>query len=164
MPTHCAIRIATADDAATIVEMIRGLADYEHELQSVQATPDSIAAQMRSADPPFECLLAEEDGKALGFALFFRAYSTWLATPVLFLEDLFVRPDSRGHGVGGALMRRLAAITLEREWKRIEWLVLDWNTPAQGFYADHGAVEMKGWQVWGIEGAKLDRLARGARP
>jgi GNAT superfamily N-acetyltransferase len=164
MRTHCSIRIATADDAAAIVEMIRGLADYEHKLSAVCATPAIIAEQMRSADPPFECLLAEEDGNLLGFALFFRAYSTWLAAAVLFLEDLFVAPTSRGHGVGGALMRRLAAISLERGWKRIEWLVLDWNTPAQGFYAEHGAERMKGWQVWSIEGEKLMRLAKGGQP
>ena len=161
MPVHCTIRIASADDASVIVEMIRGLADYEHESGAVQATPAIIAGQMRSAEPPFECLLAEEDGNPLGFALFFRAYSTWLAAPVLFLEDLFVTPKSRGHGVGGALMRRLAAITLERGWKRIEWLVLDWNTPAQGFYTEHGARQMKRWQVWGIDGDKLTRLASG---
>jgi GNAT superfamily N-acetyltransferase len=160
MTTHCSIRLATADDAATIVTMIRGLAEYEHELGAVQATPEIIAAQMRSADPPFECLLAEEDGQALGFALFFRAYSTWLATPVLFLEDLFALPQYRGHGVGGALMRHLAEITLQRGWKRIEWLVLDWNTPAQGFYADQGATHMKGWNVWGIDGPALERMAR----
>ena len=144
--------------------MIRGLADYEHKLGAVEATPEIIAAQMRGAEPPFECLLAEEDGNPLGFALFFRAYSTWLAAPVLFLEDLFVTPKSRGHGVGGALMRRLAALTLQRGWKRIEWLVLDWNTPAQGFYAEHGAGHMKPWQVWGIDGDKLTRLASGAQP
>ena len=159
MPTRCSIRFASADDAATIVTMIRGLAEYERELDEVRATPATIAEQMRSDDPPFECLLAEEDGRALGFALFFRAYSTWLAAPVLFLEDLFALPQYRGHGVGGALMRRLAEITLERGWKRIEWLVLDWNTPAQGFYADHGSAHMKPWQVWGIDGTALERLA-----
>jgi len=160
MTTRCSIRLATAEDATTIVTMIRGLADYEHELGAVQATPEIIADQMRCADPPFECLLAEEDSRALGFALFFRAYSTWLAAPVLFLEDLFALPQYRGHGVGGALMRRLAEITLERGWKRIEWLVLDWDTPAQGFYADQGAAHMKRWNVWGIDGPALERLAR----
>jgi GNAT superfamily N-acetyltransferase len=159
MPTRCTIRLATADDADAVVTMIRGLAEYEHKLDAVRATPAAIAAQMRNADPPFECFLAEEDGRALGFALFFRAYSTWLAAPVLFLEDLFVLPHYRGHGIGGALMRRLAELTLERGWKRIEWLVLDWNTPSQGFYADHGATHMKPWQVWGIDGAALERLA-----
>src|SRR5271170_2073829 len=149
MPTHCSIRMAAADDAATIVSMIRGLAEYEHELDAVQATPAMIAAQMRSDDAPFECLIAEENGESLGFALFFRAYSTWLAAPVLFLEDLFVPPQYRGHGIGGALMRRLGEITIERGWKRMEWLVLDWNTPAQGFYADNGARHMKRWEVWG---------------
>jgi GNAT superfamily N-acetyltransferase len=160
MTTRCTIRMATAEDAATIVTMIRGLAEYEHEHGAVQATAEIIAAQIRSADPPFACLLAEEDGQALGFALFFRAYSTWLATPVLFLEDLFALPQYRGHGVGGALMRRLAEVALERGWKRIEWLVLDWNTPSQGFYADQGATHMKGWNVWGIDGPALERLAR----
>jgi GNAT superfamily N-acetyltransferase len=114
---------------------------------------------MRRADPPFECLLAEENSQPLGFALFFRAYSTWFAAPVLFLEDLFTLPQYRGHGIGGALMRHLAELTIARGWKRIEWLVLDWNTPAQGFYANHGATHMKGWQVWGIDGPALERLA-----
>jgi len=155
------MRLATADDAATIVSMIRGLAEYEHELEAVQATPAIIAEQMRRDDALFECLIAEDGGEPLGFALFFRAYSTWLAAPVLFLEDLFVPSRYRGHGIGGALMRRLGEITLERGWKRMEWLVLDWNTPAQGFYKDNGARHMKRWNVWGIDGEALSRLAQG---
>jgi GNAT superfamily N-acetyltransferase len=163
MPTRCTIRFATTSDAETIVEMIRGLAEYEQAADQVRAFPAVIAQQMRGADPPFQCLLAEEDGNPLGFALFFRAYSTWLAAPVLFLEDLFVKPNSRGHGVGGALMRQLAALAVERGWKRIEWQVLDWNTPAQGFYSDHGASHLKRWQFWAIEGDNLARLAAGTK-
>ena len=157
--------MATADDAATIVAMIRGLADYEHELGAVQATPAIIAAQMRSAEPPFECLLAEEDGQSARLrAVLPRLFDLARGAGAVSRRPVRHCRKRADMASAGALMRRLAAITLERGWKRIEWLVLDWNTPAQGFYAEHGAGHMKRWQVWGVDGEKLTRLADGIQP
>ncbi|HXZ87337.1 MAG TPA: GNAT family N-acetyltransferase [Candidatus Binataceae bacterium] len=154
------IRFATPRDADTIVRFIRGLAQYEREPNAVEVTASQIRAQMESADPPFECLLAEFDAEAVAFALFFRNYSTWRGRPGLYLEDIFVRDEYRGRGVGGALIRRLAQIALERGCTRIEWAVLNWNTPAQSFYREYGARPLDSWTIWRLEGDALARAAR----
>lgn len=154
------VRFAAPADAELILHFILGLAEYEHEADAVQATAASLRAQMREARPPFECLIAERDGEAAGFALFFQNFSTWSGRPGLYLEDLFVPEEHRGHGVGKALLNRLAAITVERGWARMEWAVLDWNTPAQGFYRRLGAVAKDQWTVWRLDGAALATLAR----
>jgi GNAT superfamily N-acetyltransferase len=154
------IRFATPDDAAVILRFIRGLADYEHDLAAVTVTAAQLRAQMASPDPPFECLLAEYDAAAAGFALFFRNYSTWRGQPGLYLEDLFVLDEYRGRGVGGALMRRLGELVVERGWARMDWAVLDWNTPAQSFYRDHGALPQDGWTLWRLDSP----TPRGWRP
>src|SRR4029077_4792108 len=104
------IRFATSYDAATILRLIKGLASYEREPDAVEVTADDLRTQMASADPPFECLLAEYEAEAAGFALFFRNYSTWRGASGLYLEDLFVLDRYRGRGIGGALMNRLAEI------------------------------------------------------
>jgi GNAT superfamily N-acetyltransferase len=153
-----AIRFATPDDAAIILRCIRGLAEYERDLDAVKVSDDDLRAQMASADPPFECLLAEFDAELAGFALFFRNYSTWSGRAGLYLEDLFVFDQYRGRGVGGALMRRLAAIVTERGWARMDWAVLDWNTSAQSFYRDHSAASLDQWTLWRLAGAALSRL------
>jgi GNAT superfamily N-acetyltransferase len=155
------IRFATPRDAETIVQHIRGLAEYERDLAAVEVTAAQIRAQMESVDPPFECLLAEYEAEAAGFALFFRNYSTWSGRAGLYLEDIFVREVYRGRGVGGALMRRLMQITVERGWARMEWSVLNWNTPAQGFYREHGASPSDDWTTWRLDGDALSRGARG---
>jgi GNAT superfamily N-acetyltransferase len=155
-----AIRFATSDDAELILRFIRGLAEYEHQPEAVQATAAALRAQMEARDPPFECLIAERDGEPAGFALFFRNYSTWSGRPGLYLEDLFVFETHRGHGVGKALLKRLAAITHERGWARMEWAVLDWNAPAQGFYRALGAFPKDQWTVWRLGGAALAIAAR----
>ena len=142
------IRFATSDDAATILRLIKGLAEYEREPDAIAVTADHLRAQMQSADPPFECLLAEYEAEAAGFALFFRNYSTWRGAPGLYLEDLFVLDQYRGRGVGGALMNQLAEIVAERGWSRMEWAVLNWNTAAQSFYRDQGARPMDEWTIW----------------
>jgi len=142
------IRFATSDDAATILRLIKGLAGYEREPDAVAVTAEELRAQMASANPPFECLLAEYAAEAAGFALFFRNYSTWRGAPGLYLEDLFVLDQYRGRGVGGALMSRLAEIVAERGWSRMEWAVLNWNTAAQSFYRDQGARPMDDWTIW----------------
>jgi GNAT superfamily N-acetyltransferase len=146
------IRFATPDDAVTIVDFIWRLAEYERDPGAVEVTSDQLRAQMESDRPPFECILAEFDGRAAGFALFFPNYSTWRGRPGLFLEDIFVLEQDRGRGVGGALMRRLAEIVAERRWGRMEWAVLNWNTPAQNFYRDQGAHPMDEWTIWRIDG------------
>lgn len=154
------IRFATPSDAETIVQFIRGLAEYEREPNAVQVTPNQLRDQMESAHPPFECLLAEADTVPVGFALFFRNYSTWRGTPGLFLEDIFVREEFRRYGVGAALMQRLAEIAAARGWERMEWSVLNWNTPAQTFYRALGAYPADEWTTWRIEDAALRALGR----
>src|SRR5215472_6917821 len=142
------IRFAVASDAGTIVRFIRGLAEYERVPDAVKVTADEIRAQMESSDPPFECLLAEYESEAVGFALFFRNYSTWTGRCGLYLEDLFVREEYRGRGVGGAVIRRLREIAVQRGWERMDWTVLDWNTSAQNFYREQGGYPLERWIGW----------------
>jgi GNAT superfamily N-acetyltransferase len=145
------IRFALPADAGTIVGFIRALAAYERSPEAVSATAADIRAQLESDDPPFECILAEYESEPVGFALFFRSYSTWTGRPGLYLEDLLVREDYRGRGVGGALMRRLGEIAAERGWARMDWSVLDCNTSAQSFYREHGAYPLQQWTRWRID-------------
>jgi GNAT superfamily N-acetyltransferase len=145
------IRFAEPADAATIVSFIRGLAQYERALDAVKVSVPEIRSQMESGDPPFECLLAEYEGEPVGFALFFRNYSTWTGRCGLYLEDLFVREEDRGRGIGGALMRRLREIAAERGWARIDWAVLNWNTTAQSFYREHGGYPLERWTGWRLD-------------
>ena len=154
-------RFATPADAETIHRFIVGLAEYEREPDAVEVTPAILRAQMTSPRPPFECVLAEVDGAAVGFALFFQSYSTWRGRPGLYLEDLFVEPAHRGHGVGVALLRRVAALAVERGCARLEWAVLDWNTPAIGFYRNLGAVPLDEWTVHRLSDAALAAVAGG---
>jgi len=155
------VRAATPDDAATILRFIRGLAEYEREPDAVKATAGELRAQMASAAPPFECLIAEDGTDPIGFALFFRSYSTWLGQPLLFLEDFFVEEKYRGRGAGVELIKRLAQIARERGYTRLEWRVLDWNEPAHHFYRAIGAFPIDDWTVWRVEGDALERLSRG---
>jgi GNAT superfamily N-acetyltransferase len=155
------IRFATAWDAEQVHQFVRELAIYEREPEAVEVTPEVLRAQMKSADPPFECLLAEQDGAAVGFALFFRNYSTWRGRPGLFLEDLFVPERHRRKGIGRALMGRLAAIAVERGYGRIEWSVLNWNTPAQEFYRKLGAAPMDQWTIWRLPAEPPGPAAQG---
>jgi GNAT superfamily N-acetyltransferase len=157
------IRFATPDDAVTILEFIRKLAEYEREPGAVEVTADQLRSQMESDRPPFECLMAEFDARAAGFALFFPNYSTWRGRPGLFLEDLFVLDEYRGRGVGGALMRRLREIVSERGWGRMEWSVLNWNTTAQNFYRDQGAYPLDEWSIWRIDGDDSIRRGTGTK-
>ena len=154
------IRFATARDAETILGFIRELAVYEREPQAVEVTAEIIRAQMESDDPPFECLIAELDGAAAGFALFFRNYSTWRGRPGLFLEDLLVLERYRRNGIGRALLGRLAALAVERGYGRMEWSVLDWNQPAHDFYRNLGATPMDEWTIWRLTGDALKRMGR----
>ena len=153
------IRFATAQDAAIMHEMIVALAVYEKEPDAVEATAESLAAQMMLERPPFECLLLEEGGEARGIALFFHNYSTWRGKKGLYLEDLFVHPAARGKGYGLALLRKLAQIAVERDCARMEWAVLDWNEPALGFYKKLGAEAVGEWVIHRLTDAALHELA-----
>lgn len=155
------VRFAAADDAEVILRFIRALAAYEREPNAVVATAAGLRAQMESASPPFECLIADDRDTPIGFALFYRSYSTWLGQPALFLEDFFVEENCRGRGAGLALIRRLAAIARERGCSRLEWRVLDWNDLAHRFYQSIGAFPIDEWTVWRVEGNALELLPQG---
>ena len=155
-----AIRFATPADAATILALIRALAAYEREPDAVEASEATLASQLAEPSPPFECLIAEVDGEAAGFALFFHTYSTWRGRRGLWLEDLFVRPEHRGAGIGRALLVELARLAVARGCARFEWTVLDWNELAIGFYRGLGAAPLDEWTTWRLDGAALAALAR----
>ena len=154
------IRLATAVDVATILHFITGLARYEKLEHEVVADEAALRATLFGARPAAEVLLAELDGAAVGFALFFQSYSTFLAKPGLYLEDLFVEPEARGKGAGLALMSALARVCIDRGYGRFEWSVLDWNTPSLEFYAALGALPQSEWTVQRVVGAPLAALAK----
>ncbi len=153
------IRPATRDDVALILDLIRGLAEYEKLTHECVATEESLLQTLFGEHPAAEVVIAEEDGKAAGFALFFTNYSTFLARPGMYLEDIFVYPELRGRGIGLRLIQHLAQIAVARGYGRFEWSVLDWNTPAITFYRSLGAVPMDGWTVQRVSGDALLRLA-----
>ncbi len=153
------IRFAAPNDAGTLLEFIRALARYERMPDAVEVDEATLRAQMNEAHPPFECLLAERDGRPLGFALFFYSYSTWRGRRGIWLEDLFVLPDERRSGVGRALLERIAAVAVERGCARFEWSVLDWNEPAIAFYRTLGVQIMDEWRICRISDGELARLA-----
>lgn len=156
-----AIRPAVAADVPLVLDFIRALADYERLRDACVATEDALHATLFGARPAAEVVLAELDGAPVGFALFFHNYSTFLAKPGLYLEDLFVRPAARGHGVGKALLVHLAGLAVARGCGRFEWSVLDWNAPAIGFYRALGAEPLDDWTVMRVTGEALGRLAGG---
>jgi GNAT superfamily N-acetyltransferase len=158
-PAELAIRFATVDDSPTILTFIRDLAEYEKLPGEVVADEEAIRTTLFGARPAAEVLIAELAGAPVGFALFFPSYSTFLGKPGLYLEDLFVRVDARGHGVGRALMSALARIAVQRDYGRFEWSVLDWNEPALRFYRSLGAKPHAGWTVQRLTGAPLAELA-----
>jgi GNAT superfamily N-acetyltransferase len=153
------LRLASRDDVPLILTFIRELADYEREPDAVQADEAMLAANLFGAQPGAEVVIAEADGQPAGFALFFHNFSTWLGRRGLYLEDLFVRPQFRGRGVGQVLMAYLARLAVERDCGRFEWAVLDWNTPAIDFYRRLGAAGMDEWTVQRVTGEALHALA-----
>ncbi|CAG9178764.1 GNAT family N-acetyltransferase [Cupriavidus pampae] len=163
MPDHArtafTLRPATAADSATLLRLIVALAEYEKLTHLVEATPAKLEAALFGARPQAEAVIAEvEGGQAVGFALYFHNFSTFLAKPGLYLEDLFVEPAWRGHGIGKALLRHLAALALERGCGRFEWSVLDWNQPSIDFYEAMGADVMPDWRICRVTGDALTRL------
>jgi GNAT superfamily N-acetyltransferase len=154
------IRPAQPADVPTIAELIRGLARYEGLAAEVTLTEERLEAALFGARPYAETLIAESEGRAVGLALFFHSFSTFLAQPGIYLEDLFVVESHRAQGIGRALLARLAEIAVERECARLEWSVLDWNKDAIGFYERLGATPNSGWTVYRLVGDALTRLAR----
>ncbi|HUP36066.1 MAG TPA: GNAT family N-acetyltransferase [Candidatus Limnocylindria bacterium] len=154
------IRRGTERDVPTILTLIRGLAEYERLAHEVEATPARVRAHGFGRRRYFETIICRRGGKPVGFALYFFTYSTFLARPTLYLEDLFVLPDERGTGAGKALLRALARIAVRRGCGRLEWAVLDWNRPAIGFYKRLGAKLRRQWILTRLTGAPLRRLAR----
>jgi GNAT superfamily N-acetyltransferase len=155
------IRRATRRDLPTIVALIRGLAAYERLTHRLEFTPARLARHGFGRRRYFEALICRRRGRAIGFALYFFAYSTFLGRPSLYLEDIFVAPDERRRGAGLAMLRRLAGIALARGCGRMEWTVLDWNRPAIRFYRRLGARLHPEWTLTRLAGAPLRRLARG---
>lgn len=153
------IRPAIPADVETILAFIRALAAYEREPDAVRATQDDLLRHGFGENPYYQCIIAEHDGKPVGFALFFYDYSTWLGRPGLYLEDVFVDPPYRGFGIGKAILQRLAAIALEKGCARMKWEVLDWNQPAIDFYASLGAEFQDTWRNVRLSGDALRRLA-----
>ena len=158
-PDDLTIRFAGPDDCAVILGFIRALAEYERLAHEVVADEAQLRATLFGPRPDAEVLLAEQGGAPVGFALFFPNYSTFLARPGLYLEDLFVLPAARGRGYGLALMSALARIAVERGYGRFEWSVLDWNRPALDFYERLGARPQSEWTVQRLVGAPLAALA-----
>jgi GNAT superfamily N-acetyltransferase len=153
------IRPATPDDAPALVALIRELAVYEKLEHEAVASPDDLRRALSGPRPTAEALIAEaDDGRPAGFALFFHNFSTFVGRPGLYLEDLFVRPEHRGAGLGKALLLALARLAVERGCGRMEWAVLDWNEPAIGFYRSLGARPMDEWTVFRLDADALARL------
>lgn len=164
--SNLVIRDAVETDVAAILEMIIELAVYEKEPDAVKTTEADLreslfgSTKSKVGQPSAFALIAEnESGEAIGFALWFLNYSTWLGKHGIYLEDLYVRQDSRGTGAGKALLRRLAQICVERDYGRLEWWVLDWNAPAIDFYHSKGAVPMDEWTTFRVTGEALHKLA-----
>lgn len=153
------VRSARPEDTKVIAELIRALAEYEKLSHEVVFDERELHEHLFGARRHAEVLLAEDAGRVVGFALFFHNFSTFLAKPGLYLEDLFVRPEARGRGHGKALLAALAKVALERGCGRFEWSVLDWNTPALDFYRSLGAVPMSEWTVQRLTGDALRKLA-----
>jgi GNAT superfamily N-acetyltransferase len=156
------IRPALIEDVPTLISLIRELADYERAPESAVATEEDLRRALFGPEPAVFAHVAVHAGEVVGFALWFRNFSTWLGRHGIYLEDLYVRPEARGHGYGKALMLELARIADERGYGRFEWWVLDWNTPAIRFYESLGAEAMDEWTVYRVSGAALRSLAGAA--
>lgn len=158
-PSPLVIEPARPGDAGEILALIRELAEYERLPHEVVATEESVRATLFGERPAAEVLMARAGGEVAGFALFFPSYSTFLARPGVYLEDLFVRPRWRGRGIGRRLLSRLAALVRQRNGGRLEWAVLTWNADAIRFYESLGSRAMTEWRVFRVAGDALARLA-----
>jgi GNAT superfamily N-acetyltransferase len=156
------IRAATPDDVDTMLALMYELAEFEKLTHLFIATEDGLRDALFGARPSAEAIVAERDGKTIGYALFFHNYSTFLGRRGLYLEDLYVQPTERGTGLGSKMLRYLAALAVERQCGRFEWSVLDWNQPAIDFYQKMGATVLPDWRVVRVTGDALDQLAASA--
>jgi GNAT superfamily N-acetyltransferase len=152
------IRPATVEDVKTIFQLIQALAEYEKLSDQVTGSVEQLHDHLFGDRPCIEALLADHQGTAIGFALFFTNYSTFLTKPGLYLEDLFVKPEYRGQGVGKLLLSHLARLALQRNYGRLEWSVLDWNEPAIGFYQRIGATVLPDWRICRVTGDAIAKL------
>jgi GNAT superfamily N-acetyltransferase len=157
--TNVHIAPATPDDVPTLMTLIRALADYEKLAHQLRATPEALREHLFGPRPYAEAAIARVDGQPVGHAIWFHNYSTFLARPGIYLEDVFVLPDHRGHGVGKALLRHVARVARERGCGRFEWSVLDWNEPAINFYRRIGAAILPDWRVCRMDESAIARLA-----
>jgi GNAT superfamily N-acetyltransferase len=156
------IRPATRADIPQILKFIHGLAAYERAPEAVTATEADLERDGFGSNPFYFCLIAEHEGRPAGFAFYFFNYSTWQGRPGLYLEDLFVEPELRGLGIGKALLKQVAAIAVEKGCGRLQWAVLDWNTPAIEFYQAMGAEFLDEWRTVRVTGGELEVLAERA--
>ena len=154
------IRAAARADVPELLRLIRELAVYEKLEDQAQGTEPALAAALFGPRPVCEALVAQVAGRPVGFALYFNTFSTFLCKPGLYLEDLFVEPAHRGSGIGKALLVRLAAIAVERDYGRFEWRVLDWNEPSIRFYENLGAQPLSDWTTYRLTGDALHSLGR----
>ena len=159
MTSDFMIRAATRGDVPEILRLIGALAEYEKLSGMAVGTEAMLAEQLFGARPAAECLVADRGGRAVGFALFFTTFSTFLCKPGLYLEDLFVEPGQRGHGIGKALLKSLAALAVQRGCGRFEWRVLDWNEPSIKFYESLGATVMPEWELVRMTAPEFAALA-----
>lgn len=155
-----AVRPAKMGDIPSILILIRGLAEYEKALDEVVATKENLMASFFCENPQVFAQVATEGDTVVGIAVWHLNYSTWLGKHGMYLEDLYVVPEARGHGHGMALLKDLAMICVERGYERLQWWVLDWNQPSIEFYKSIGAVPMDEWTVFRVSGENLKRLAR----
>jgi GNAT superfamily N-acetyltransferase len=153
------VRAASDEDLPLILSFIKELAEYEHLSHEVVATEEALRHWLFGGSPVAEVLIGEDREGPAGFALFFHKFSTFLGRPGIYLEDLYVRPEFRGRGIGHALLVDLARLAKERGCGRLEWSVLDWNEPAIGFYKGIGASPVDGWTVYRVSGEALEELA-----
>lgn len=153
------VRPAGLGDVAAMVELVRELATYERAPDQVRLTPELLETALFSQEPKAFAHVATVAGEVAGFALWFLSFSTWVGRHGIYLEDLYVRPEQRGQGLGKALLAELARICVERGYGRLEWAVLDWNRPAIDFYRAHGAEPQDEWTTFRLTGAALERLA-----
>ncbi len=152
------IRPAAESDAPAILSLIRELAEYEHLTHACVATEELLSRHLFGGDRAAEALVAEENGAVVGYAIFFKTFSTFLALPGIYLEDIYVQPAHRGRGIGKAMLRQIARIAIERGYGRVEWSVLDWNTPSIEFYKRLGAAPLEDWTMFRLTGEALKQF------